>query len=153
MLQTNERPRWPSSGHVPSLLKGNRSCLVPTMTTYLGEKQFSNFRKREKPVKQRAYKKDPEHLEWIRTLPCCICGQLGCDPHHLLSAPGRGIAMKAPDWWVVPLTRDCHDRLHRECASKTEEDWFIRQGVQPHVLARILWHNSGDNEVAHWVLL
>jgi hypothetical protein len=118
----------------------------------LGDKQFGNFRVRTKPRKSREYRSDREHLSWLRTLPCCISGAYGVVVHHLLSAPGRGVAMKAPDWWTLPMTQEWHDTLHRQCASKTEEEWFIRHGVQPHVLARILWNNSMDNEVAEFAL-
>lgn len=120
---------------------------------YLGEKTLGNFREKTKRPKSRAYRQDPEHLEFIRSLPSCLSGEYGCDPHHLLSAPGRGVGLKAPDWWTVPLARMEHDRLHRECGSKTEEEWFVAQGVMPHILARTLWHLSGDHEACEfWVL-
>jgi len=121
---------------------------------YLGETKLGNFREKTKPPKGREYREDPKHLKFIRSLPCAVCsGAPPCDPHHLLSAPGmRGVGMKAPDWWTVPLCRECHDRLHRECASKTEEGWLLSQGVAPHILARRLWNNSGDRELAEWAL-
>lgn len=77
---------------------------------------------------------------------------MGCVAHHLLSVSGRGLSMKADDMWALPLTPEEHDRLHRECASKTEEEWFVDQGVLPHVLARTLWHLSGHLEEADLVV-
>ena len=39
-----------------------------------------------------------KHLEWVATLPCCICGKFGVQVHHLLRAdPKRGTGRKAGD--------------------------------------------------------
>ncbi len=112
---------------------------------------MGNFREQTKRPKAREYRSDPKHLEFIRSLPSPLSGQYGCVAHHLLSAPGtRGVGMKAPDWWTIPLTPEEHDKLHRECASKTEEEWFIERGVRPHILARVLWNCGYDKEVGEW---
>jgi hypothetical protein len=119
----------------------------------LQPKIMGNFRKTTKKFKSRAYREDPKHLEFVRSLPSCLSGQRGCVAHHLLSIPGsRGTSLKAEDWWTLPLTWEEHKRLHRECTSANEEVWFVSQGVAPHILARTLWHNSGDHEVCeYWI--
>ena len=122
----------------------------------LQPKVMGNFRQQTKRPKARAYRQDPEHLKFIRSLPSCLSGQKGCVAHHLLSIPGsRGVAQKAEDWWTLPLTWEEHERLHHvdQVVASTEEEWFVKQGVMPHVLARTLWHLSGDYEACeYWIL-
>jgi len=46
--------------------------------------------------------------DYIRKLPCCVCGTIApSDPHHVKS---RGAGGKARD--LVPLCWNCHLRLH-----------------------------------------
>ena len=55
------------------------------------------------------------HLEAIRQLPCCVYSTPGpSDPHHLMRTDlgSRGIGMRAPDKWAIPLGRKAHDELH-----------------------------------------
>lgn len=122
--------------------------------TYLGEKIIGNFRTKTKKPKSREHRQDEAHLDWIRTLPCCICESDGSDPHHLLSIKdARGMAMKSQDWWTVPLCRRCHDRLHKEAVADTEHSWFSRNGLAwVYQYAERLWRLSGDSEAAGWIL-
>jgi hypothetical protein len=117
-----------------------------TDVNYLGEKIYHNFR--------RPRMEDPVHLKFIRTLPSCISGRSPCVAHHLLNVPGRrGVAMKADDMWAIPLTAEEHDQLHRECASKTEDAWFAKYGVESHSLALFLWHNTGKHGICEAKIL
>lgn len=101
----------------------------------------------EKPRQRRPREKNENHLKFIRGLPSCISGSSPCIAHHLLDVPGRrGVAMKADDRYAVPLTAEEHQRLHSECASKTEAEWFASNGVAHHEVALFLWHNTGDYE-------
>lgn len=95
----------------------------------------------------------PTHLAWVRTLPCCCCPHPhgpGGEAHHLLriqgqsgTAPGhrRGMGLKSPDRWAVPLCRAHHHALHQHGG---EESWFAGQGVDARSLAGRLWLVSGD---------
>jgi len=61
----------------------------------------------------KSYLKQPpgrseEYLEYIRGLPCCVCGE-PTEPHHLLTG---GVALKGSDFGCVPLCRYHHGRLH-----------------------------------------
>jgi hypothetical protein len=96
---------------------------------------------------RRPREKNEKHLKFVRGLPCCISGRTPCQPHHLLNVPGRrGVGMKADDRYTVPLHPEIHSLLHRECASKTEDEWFVEHGVKPDSMALFLWHNSGNQE-------
>lgn len=53
-----------------------------------------------------------KYLDYIRSLPCTMCGAYPPnDPHHETLHAG-GMGLKAPDSHVVPLCRDCHGVLH-----------------------------------------
>ena len=87
------------------------------------------------------------HLECVRQLPCVICGKVGRgDPHHLRIASERGMSVKAPDKWAVPMCRIHHDEAHK-VGTKVENRWFRERGIaSPMDLAAALWMNTGDIE-------
>ena len=114
---------------------------------YYGPKVVGNFKKKEPKRDTRVDRKDPKHLEFIRSLPSIISFQTErIVAHHLLSIPNtRGVGIKAPDKYTVPLTWDEHNRLHNECAAKTEQQWFTSEGIVGlNSLAERLWRLSGD---------
>lgn len=62
------------------------------------------------------------YLDFIRCLPCAVCDPSGVlhpwdyqdgvrrsEPDHLPSCGLRGIGMKSPDFFTVPLCRACHE--------------------------------------------
>lgn len=56
----------------------------------------------------------PTHLKFIRTLPCCICGAVRVEAHHLLRPweGERGMGMKSGDQNTIPLCPTHHRLLH-----------------------------------------
>jgi len=84
--------------------------------------------------------KDRKHLEFVSKMPCCCCGMLGVQVHHLLRAdPKRGMGRKADDKFAVPLC----PRHHRELHSDGNEERFLRaHNVNGKQLAEILWRSS-----------
>jgi hypothetical protein len=49
-----------------------------------------------------------EYMRWISEQPCTFCGKTPCEGHHLRS---RKYA-DGSDALCIPLTRDCHNKLH-----------------------------------------
>lgn len=103
-----------------------------------------------------------EHQALIIQLPCCLPGCKSTklvDPHHLLSAGGRGAALRAKDRFLVPL---CHEHhfygVHLPSVGTAGElAWFADNGIsEPIALANGLWAVRGDLEkmmlvlMAHW---
>ncbi|MET3837970.1 ERF family protein [Bradyrhizobium sp. OAE829] len=80
--------------------------------------------------------RDRQHLRFVASHPCLVCGREPCDPHHLRFAQPRGLGQKVSDEFTVPLCRAHHRELHR--ASK-ERDWWVTAGIEPVGLARQLW--------------
>ncbi len=57
--------------------------------------------------------RDPKHLKFIRSLPCCVC--LCTDnvqAAHIRLGNDGGLAMKPSDCYTVPLCADCHHKQH-----------------------------------------
>jgi Putative HNHc nuclease len=109
---------------------------------------------------------DKQHLAWIRTLICCICGKPGSDPAHIRSSnaiygkPETGGQAKASDKWTVPLCRVHHDEQHDttlELSDTRKENtaelrWWASKGIDPFGLALALHAASGDDEIAHGII-
>lgn len=57
---------------------------------------------------------DKSFTKWVKTLPCCACGDKADDPHHPHGAGFKGMGTKVPDYWCIPLCRTCHDELHHD---------------------------------------
>lgn len=66
----------------------------------------------------------------VAQLPCCGCGAVGVQVHHVTGHPFRGVGKKAADVFTIPLCPECHESLHR--GVKT---WELRHGAQVELLA------------------
>ena len=83
--------------------------------------------------------RDKDHLRFVSTQPCLICGRTPADPHHLRFAQSRALGRKVSDEWVVALCRGHHREVHRH---GDERDWWEKVGIDPNVAARSLWLQS-----------
>jgi ERF superfamily len=83
--------------------------------------------------------RDKDHLRFVSTQPCLICGRTPADPHHLRFAQSRALGRKVSDEWVVALCRGHHREVHRH---GDEHDWWVKTGIDPNVAARSLWLQS-----------
>ena len=81
-----------------------------------------------------------KHLEYVATFPCCICGQIEVQVHHLLRAdPKRGMGRRSGDEFVIPLCQRHHQGLHL-CGN---EIFYLGQhGIDGVALAAKLWRSS-----------
>ena len=85
--------------------------------------------------------RDEKHLDYIRSLPCCICGDdTTVEAAHIRTGsishdkPHTGMAEKPSDKWAVPLC----GKHHREQHSMNEMDFWKCHGVNPFILAMTL---------------
>lgn len=47
-----------------------------------------------------------KYLDWVKSLPCVMCGAPADDPHHLKHVGGlSGAGLTAPDGYVLPVCR------------------------------------------------
>ncbi len=80
--------------------------------------------------------RDKDHLRFVSTKPCLICGRTPADPHHLRFAQSRALSRKVSDEFIVPLCRGHHREVHR-CSDETV--WWRERGIDPLGVARVLW--------------
>jgi len=113
-----------------------------------------------KPVRTPAVK-NRSHLDFVKRLPCVACvargdATAGCgDPMHLRTGSllhGKeptGGQQKPDDRWTLPGCRQHHELQHR----MNEMNFWRMFGVDPHLLALVLWSLSGDDHAATKVIL
>jgi hypothetical protein len=85
-----------------------------------------------KPVHER----DREHLKFVASQPCLICGRTPSDPHHIKFAEQRTMGRKVSDRFTVPICRLHHRELHRK---GNERAWWEKQKIDPLPVAARLW--------------
>ena len=85
-----------------------------------------------KPVRER----DREHLKFVASQPCLVCGRTPSDAHHVKFAEARAMGRKVSDRFTVPICRLHHRELHRRA---NERAWWESQGIDPMVIAESLW--------------
>ena len=86
--------------------------------------------------------RDQEHLRFVASEPCLVCGRTPSDPHHLRYLQPRALGRKVSDEFAVPLCRGHHRELHRR---GDERKWWRERNIDPQPIALLLWRCShGD---------
>jgi hypothetical protein len=80
--------------------------------------------------------RDSEHLEYVATLPCLVCGRTPSQAHHLRFTQPRALGCKPSDEWGVPLCNLHHRALH-DCGA--EETWWRAHNIDAIAEAERLW--------------
>ena len=89
----------------------------------------------KKPVRER----DRDHLRFVATQPCLVCGRTPSDAHHVKFAEARAMGRKVSDKFTVPICRLHHRELHRR---GNERAWWVKQGIDPLAIAASLWERT-----------
>lgn len=74
-----------------------------------------------------------KYTRWVKSQPCECCRRPADDPHHIIGNGMGGTATKAHDLFVIPLCRECHDKLHADVAAFEQKN-----GTQLELLFRFL---------------
>jgi len=82
-----------------------------------------------KPVRER----DRNHLRFVASQPCLVCGRGPSDAHHIKFAEQRAMGRKSSDKFTVPICRLHHRELHRR---GDERAWWDKQGIDARRRAR-----------------
>lgn len=91
--------------------------------------------------KQSKREKDAGYLDFIRSLPCIVTRLEPVEAAHVSYAVpeygklGRGKSSKESDRWAVPLHADEHRRQH----GMNERDYWQSVGIDPCIIAALLW--------------
>ncbi len=83
--------------------------------------------------------RDKEHLKFVATQPCLVCGRQPCDAHHLRFAQHPALGRKVSDEFTVPLCRGHHREVHR-CSN--ERAWWQSRNIDPAIVALKLWRTT-----------
>ena len=80
-----------------------------------------------------------DHLCYVASQPCVICGRSPSHPHHVRYAQSRGVGLKVSDEFVIPLCAIHHRQLHE---TTKEREWWQEQKIDPLMIAAALWRDS-----------
>jgi recombination DNA repair RAD52 pathway protein len=80
-----------------------------------------------------------EHLRFVASQPCLICGRTPAHAHHIRYAQAKGIALKVSDEFTVPLCVIHHSENH---ATGDETRWWRERKIDPLTVAAELWGKS-----------
>jgi DNA recombination protein Rad52 len=80
-----------------------------------------------------------EHLRFVASKPCLICGYTPSQAHHIRFAQPRRLALKVSDEFTVPLCATHHRESH---ATGNERIWWQQHGIEPLAAAADLWRTS-----------
>jgi len=83
--------------------------------------------------------RDKEHLRFVGTQPCLICGRSPSDAHHIRFAQLRALGRKVSDEFTVPLCRGHHRQLHQ---TGDEAAFWKGLNLDPLKMAFDLWEQS-----------
>ena len=89
--------------------------------------------------------RDKDHLRFVASQPCLICGRQPSDPHHLRFAQTRALGLKVSDEFTVPLCRGHHRQLHQ---AGNEVTWWENLKIKPLEIARGLWEQTHPKSAA-----
>jgi hypothetical protein len=112
--------------------------VAPVMSAATGQ-PAEGIDKRELTHPEPRRIRDKDHLRFVASQPCLICGRTPADAHHLRFAQSRALGRKVSDEWAVALCRGHHREVHRH---GDERDWWAKSGIDPNVAARRLWLQS-----------
>src|SRR5262245_43024431 len=104
---------------------------------------------------KRPRQKSETHLDFVRSLPCVICGDnTSTEAAHIrmgdasIAKRPTGMGEKPSDIWAVPLCGRCHRGQH----SVGESAFWTAHGIDPIKVALALWAESGDHELGEQIV-
>jgi hypothetical protein len=83
--------------------------------------------------------RDQNHVNFVATQSCVICGRRPSHAHHLTFAPPRALGRKVSDEFTVPLCNLRHSELHHHGSDRA---WWVEKNINPLPVAKALWNES-----------
>lgn len=75
------------------------------------------------------------HMARVAQLPCCVCGTMPVEVHHIVA--GRTPGRRSPDWLTIPCCPDCHRGSHNGIHGEARL-WSVVKMDEQHALAQTL---------------
>lgn len=105
--------------------------------------------------RKRPREHDRDHLKFIRTLPCLVCGSRNTiQAAHIRAGNAvyakraTGAGEKPSDQWCLPLCAAHHEEQHRG----NEITFWRQHGIDPFRVAQSLYQLCGDEAAAELVI-
>jgi DNA recombination protein Rad52 len=83
--------------------------------------------------------RDKDHLRFVATHPCLVCGRQPTEAHHLKFSQPSALSRKVSDAFTVPLCALHHRDLH---TTGNERAWWEKKQIDPLITAEALWDES-----------
>lgn len=84
--------------------------------------------------------RSPDHLAWIRTLPCAVPGCIEkSQAAHVRQGTGGGMGMKPDDRWTLPLCGALH---HPEQHRIGHRAFDLKYDIDSRGIAASLWEQA-----------
>jgi ERF superfamily len=96
----------------------------------------AKIQKSELAISEPRRQRDKDHLKFVASHPCLVCGRSPADAHHLRFTQPRAWGRKVSDEFTVPLCRTHHRDNHQ---SGDEVVWWERRAIDPIAASRMLW--------------
>ncbi len=80
-----------------------------------------------------------EHLRFVASQPCLVCGRTPAQAHHIRFAQPKGLALKVSDEFTVPLCALHHRDNH---TTGDERKWWQDHKIDPLPAAEQLWRQG-----------
>jgi hypothetical protein len=146
----NEDEAAIAADHRISAAPGASEPSPPNSTSVNGKPAERRRAKRSRPDKPRIDKsvlafpeprrvRDKEHLRFVATQPCLICGRTPSDAHHIRFAQLRALGRKVSDEFTVPLCRGHHRQAHQ---TGNEPTFWDKLEIDALEVAKELWQRS-----------
>ena len=146
----NERP-----GVVPTMVSHLRACAVDLVKRASNGNAHTltkeNGGTRHKIDKSALTISEPkrirckDHLRFVASQPCLICGRVPSHAHHIRYAQSRGLSLKVSDEFTVPLCAIHHHHIH---TTGKEREWWQERNIDPLIVANRLWQQSYERDQA-----
>jgi hypothetical protein len=91
------------------------------------------------PIGQPRRIRSKDHLRYVASQPCAVCGRTPSHAHHVRYAQPHGLGLKVSDEFTVPLCATHHHHLH---STTKEREWWLERKIDPLIIARALWQRS-----------
>jgi hypothetical protein len=137
-----EQPPPPATEVTPSAAVGQVAVAPNESIAATGER--AGIDKSVLAIAEPRRYRNKEHLRFVASKVCLVCGRKPSDPHHLRFTQPRALGRKVSDEFAVPLCRTHHRAVHR---SGNEQAWWKSVGIEPLKVAGKLWRQtrrSGD---------
>ena len=82
-----------------------------------------------------------EHLRFVASQPCLVCGRTPSYAHHVRYAQPRGLSLKVSDEFTVPHCAIHHHHIH---TTGKEREWWQERNIDPLAVASRLWRQQNS---------